>query len=188
MKMNGICSILRVLGVALGLSAMLEASAQTIDERRIGAFSSASVNMTFRITSRPDSEAQQIEVGAGVARIPGFLQSNLARALLEDGNIEFPVCLAYNNGQEMTVSVDPEESGEWILEGLNGEKIAYSVSIRGNNGQVSGNDKKVQYTQSYVETCDTESALKLNVTLTEQQRRQSAALLRGQFRLFISAE
>jgi hypothetical protein len=75
-----------------------------------------------------------------------------------------------------------------MLEGLNGEKIAYSVSIKGNNGEVSGSDKKVQYTPPDVGTCEIDNALKVNVTLTEQQRRQSAALLRGQFRLFISAE
>lgn len=188
MKMNGIGSILRVLCVALGLSAMLEASAQTIDEGRIGAFSSARINMTFRITSELDAESQQITIGEGVARIPGFLQGNLAKALIEDGNIEFPVCLAYNNGKEMTVSVDPEDSSEWMLEGLNGERIPYSVSIRGNSGQGSGNDKKVQYTPPDVSTCEIDNALKVNVTLTEQQRWQRAALLRGQFRLFISAE
>lgn len=188
MEMNGICSILRVLCVGLGLSAMLEASAQTVDQGRTGVFSSARISMTFQITSRPDSESQQIEVGEGVARIPGFLQGNLAKDLLEDGNIEFPVCIAYNNGREMTVSVDTEESTEWMLEGLNGEKIAYSVSIKGNNGEVSGKDKKVQYTPPDVGTCEIDNALKVNVTLTEQQRRQSAASLRGQFRLFISAE
>jgi hypothetical protein len=170
------------------MPAFFQISAQETNDGDLGRQSSGRVNMSLEITNRPNPTLQLGNPGGGVANIPGFLEGTLLRALGQNRNVEIPVCFAQNGASEFTVSVDSDENDDMMLTGLDGEQIPFEVNINGSHG--NGNDfgKKVQYIQPENGACDTDSALKMQITLPETPSLASAVLLRGRFRLIITAE
>lgn len=188
--MKRIRQIIFIQGVSalLCMPAFVEISAQEANDGDLGPQSSGRVNMSLEITNRPNPTLQLNNPGGGVAKIPGFLESTLLRALGQYRNVEIPVCLARNGASEFTVSVDSDENDDMMLTGVNGEQIPYEVNIKGNRGNGKDFEKKAQYIQPENGACDTGSALKMQITLPETSSLESAALLRGRFRLIITAE
>ena len=170
------------------LALAISGSAQETNDGKLRSQSLGRINLSLEVTNRPNPTLTLINRGGGSSSIPGFVGETLTRALGQNRNVEFPVCIADGVGGEITVSVENEENEERVLTGTNGEKIPFEVSIKGNKGLASENPKRVQHIKPENEACSEDSTMKVKITLPEDVPLASTSLLRGRFKLMITAE
>jgi hypothetical protein len=160
-------------------------SAQETNDGKLRSQSLGRVNLSLEITNRPNPTLILINRGDGTFTIPGFVAETLTRALSQNRNVEFPVCIVDGSGDEITVSVENEEK---MFTGEKGEKIPFEVSLKGNKALAKEHTKRVQYIKPENEACNEDSSMKLKITLPEDAPPASTSLLRGRFKLTITAE
>jgi hypothetical protein len=188
--MNKIGRIAFITGLSayLSLSAISPISAQEANDGQLGTLSSGRAHMSLEITNGQNPTLTLVNSRGSASKIPGFLEDTIIRRLGEQRTVEFPVCLGGSGENEVTVSVDSADASEMMLTGLNGAQIPYKVNIKGNRAVGSDNDQKVQYLNPENGHCDEDTALIVQVTLSDERPLASAASLRGRFRLTITAE
>lgn len=170
------------------LALAISSSAQETNDGKLRSQSLGRINLSLEITNRPNPTLTLVNRGGGSTSIPGFVEETLTRALSQNRNAEFPVCIADGSGGEITVSVENDETEERMFTGPNGEKIPFEVSIKGNKGLANEDAKKVQYIKPENEVCNEDSSMKIKITLPDDAPLASTSLLRGRFNLTITAE
>jgi len=170
------------------LALAISGSAQETNDGKLRSQSLGRINLSLEITNRPNPTLTLINHGGGSFNMPGFLRETLTRALGQNRNVEFPVCISNGIGGEITVSVENDENQERVFTGANGEKIPFEVSIKGNKGLANENAKRVQYIKPEDEACNEGSSMQVKITLPEDVPLASTSLLRGRFKLMITAE
>ncbi len=188
MKTNKRSFFIQIIVVCFFLSTTTSVLAQDKNDGQLSRLSSGRISMSLEITNSSNPILKLVDSQGLGSTISGFLEQPLTRRLAETGQVEIPVCLAGNGESEFTVSVAAEDGGEMMLTGANGEKFPYEVNIKGNRGARSDSSKKVQYRPPEDGSCDVDSALKVEINLSETLPAAGRVLLNGRFRLIITSE
>lgn len=176
------------IAVCFFLSTTTPVLAQERNDGQLNRLSSGRISMSLEITNGSNPTLKLVDSKGLSSAISGFLEQPLTRRLAETGQVEIPVCLAGRGESEFTVSVATEDGEEMMLTGANGERFPYEVNIKGNRGARSDSSKKVQYRPPENGSCDFDSALMVQINLSETLPAAGRVLLNGRFRLIITTE
>lgn len=128
--------------------------------------------------------ANRVNPAIEIANFPDFLTGKFVQSLSADGAMTFPVCI-YGDGQESyVVDTTLMEDSRRYFTADSGEAIAFDVSV--GVGGAFGSEALIRTVMPT--ECDADSALDVEIVLSDAKRLSESSRLSGSLELLLRAQ